>query len=97
MHWYDFLFMVYLAVTNIVAIILTVSDKRRAERHKRRVPESVLLLWAALSGCIVMYITMRIVHHKTRKPKFMIGIPIIFVLECAAVFGILYLCGQLPF
>lgn len=97
MNWYDFLFMAYWAVTNIVAIILTVSDKRRAERHKRRIPENVLLLWAALSGCIVMYATMRLVHHKTRKPKFMVGIPIIFILECAAVFGILYLCGQLPF
>ncbi|MGN0537434.1 MAG: DUF1294 domain-containing protein [Acutalibacteraceae bacterium] len=97
MNWYDFLIIAYLCVTNVVAVTLTVSDKRRAERKKRRIPENTLMLWAALSGCVAMYITMHTIHHKTRKRKFMVGIPIIFIVECAVFFGVLYLCKQLPF
>lgn len=31
-----------------------------------------------------MLITMRLIHHKTRKKKFMIGIPVILILQLAA-------------
>lgn len=86
MPWYLIVIIIYLAVTNIIAIGLTVSDKQRAKRGKRRVPESTLLLWAALSCCVGMYITMHIIRHKTKKPKFMVGIPVIFVVECAVYF-----------
>ena len=32
-----------------------------------------------------MYLTMRIIHHKTRHAKFMVGIPVIMLLQLAAV------------
>ena len=59
-----------------------------ARKNRRRVPENTLLLTAALSGCIGMYLTMRIIHHKTKHPKFMIGIPVIFFLELLAVIAL---------
>ena len=31
-----------------------------------------------------MYITMRIIRHKTQKAKFMVGIPVIFMLQLMA-------------
>ncbi len=82
---------VYVIVINIVAIWLTIHDKRASMQKKWRVPESTLLLVAALSGCVCMYLTMRVVHHKTQHPKFMIGIPAIFVLEVIAGIALLIL------
>ena len=82
---------------NVLAIYATVHDKNSARKHKWRVPESTLLILAALSGCVVMYITMHIIHHKTKKPKFMVGIPVIFVLEVLALAAIYYCCYAIPF
>ena len=93
MQWYMYLIIAYVIISNITAIIITAHDKRAAKKKHRRVPEKTLLITAALSGCIVMYITMHIIHHKTRKPKFMVGIPVIFVLEVLVALGICYLCG----
>ena len=82
----EWILIAYLVVINIIAIYATIHDKRSAIKLKWRVPESTLLLLAAMSGCVVMYITMRIIHHKTKKLKFMLGIPIIFILEVLTVF-----------
>ena len=76
-------FLFYLAVISIIAIILTVSDKRRAVKHKYRIRESVLLLFSALGGSVAMFITMLMIHHKTRHVKFMLGIPLIIVAQLA--------------
>ena len=83
----------YIVISNITAIVMTVHDKNAAKRRRRRVPEKTLLITAALSGCISMYITMRIIHHKTLHPKFMVGIPVIFILECAAAIALLFAAG----
>ena len=76
-------FLFYLAVISIIAIILTVSDKRRAVKHKYRIRESVLLLFSALGGSVAMFITMLMINHKTRHVKFMLGIPLIIVAQIA--------------
>lgn len=78
----------YLIIINLVAVVITVHDKNAAKKHKWRVPESTLLIVSALSGCVAMYITMRIIHHKTKKPKFMIGIPVIFAAEFLVALGV---------
>ena len=93
-EWIYYLIAGYAVVINIIAIGVTIHDKNAARRHKWRVPESTLLLIATLSGCVVMYATMHIIHHKTKHPKFMIGIPVIFFLEIALAVGIVYLCSS---
>lgn len=88
------LIIIYAVIINIYAVFITVHDKHQAKKHKYRVPEATLFATAALSGCIAMYITMRVIHHKTKHKRFMIGIPAIFILECAAGFGIWFLVNQ---
>lgn len=73
----------YLAVINIISIFVTILDKHNAKRKKQRVPELTLLLLAAMGGSVGMYITMHLIRHKTKKPKFMVGIPVIIVLQAA--------------
>lgn len=80
----------YLAVINVLAIILTIYDKSAAVHDRRRVRERTLMLVSALGGSVGMYLTMLIIRHKTRKPLFMIGIPAIFILELTAGYLVMH-------
>lgn len=71
----------YLIIINLAAALVTISDKRHAIRHRRRVPENTLLLIAALGGSPAMLVTMRLIRHKTRHLKFMAGLPVILILQ----------------
>lgn len=88
LEWYEYLIIAYAVMINIAAAAVTVRDKKAARTRQWRVPEKTLLLLAALSGCVTMYVTMRIIHHKTRHKVFVIGIPVIFVCEIFAALGI---------
>ncbi|MEE0929889.1 MAG: DUF1294 domain-containing protein [Acutalibacteraceae bacterium] len=79
----------YLIIVNIIAVILTIIDKTKAQAHRWRISETTLIAISAIGGAIGMYITMHIIHHKTRKTKFMVGIPVIFITEIL-LFVILY-------
>lgn len=85
MEIYSQLLLIYLVLINLVSIIVTISDKHKAIKRKWRVPESTLLLLSAMGGSASMYVTMLIIRHKTKHPKFMIGIPVIIVLQCISV------------
>ncbi len=80
-----FCIILYLILINLLAIIVTAHDKLAAVNHRRRVPERTLMLISALGGAPAMYLTMLVIRHKTRKPLFMIGIPLIFLLELAVI------------
>ena len=77
----------YLILISLISIVVTVIDKINAIRSKRRVSERALFILSVLGGSIAMYITMLIIRHKTRKLKFMIGIPLVILLQlCFALF-----------
>lgn len=76
-----------------VSVFVTVLDKCNARAHRRRVPENTLMLLSALGGSVAMYVTMRLIRHKTRHKKFMLGIPCIFVLQ-AVCLGLFYYSFQ---
>ncbi len=79
-------FIIYFSAISLVAVIITVFDKRRAVRHGWRVSEATLLAVAALGGSAAMLLTMMAVRHKTRKLKFMLGIPLIIACQLALLF-----------
>jgi len=85
---------IYLAAISFAAIILTLYDKRAAKQRKWRVRESTLLLISALGGSAAMLLTMRVIRHKTKHAKFMVGIPVIIALQIAAVAALLWLRGN---
>ena len=76
---------VYLISVSLLAIFLTLRDKRAAKRQKWRGKESTLLIVSALGGSIAMLLTMWTIRHKTKHAKFMIGIPVIIALQVAAL------------
>ena len=75
---------IYLIIINLISAVVTVWDKRSAELGRRRVSERSLFILAALGGAPLMYLTMLTISHKTRKARFMLGIPLIFLAELAA-------------
>lgn len=81
--------LIYLGIISLISVIVTAVDKINAKKHKRRVPESDLLLLGALGGSVLMYITMLIIRHKTKHVKFMAGLPAIILLH--AVLAVLIL------
>ena len=78
----------YLAALSLLAIILTVRDKRAAKRNKWRTRESTLLLLAALGGSIAMLLTMCVIRHKTKHAKFTLGLPVMIALQIAAAVAV---------
>ena len=78
-------FTIYLIAVSALSLAVTVCDKLAAKvtpRHRAR--EMTLLILAAAGGSAVMLMTMLVIRHKTRHVKFMLGIPIIIMLQFAA-------------
>ena len=75
------LLVIYFAAMNLIGFIMMGSDKRKAIKHAWRTPEAVLFLPALLGGCIGSILGMHVFHHKTKHWYFVIGIPVIFVLQ----------------
>lgn len=75
----------YVLFISLLAVSLTVHDKRRAKRHGRRIPERTLMLVGLLGGAPAMYATMRMIRHKTLHRKFMWGLPAEIALQAALI------------
>lgn len=71
----------YLAAMNIAAFTVMCVDKRRAIRHRWRVPERVLFLLSALGGSIGALLGMWLIRHKTKHWYFVVGMPAILVIH----------------
>ena len=79
--------LIYLAAISFISVIVCIYDKviSKKNRVELRIPERNLILLSLLGGSVAMYITMQIIHHKTKHAKFMIGIPVIMILHAALV------------
>ena len=79
----------YLVVVSAVAMVVTMYDKWAAKhRKKRRTPERMLWLLAILGGSGAMWLTMLVIHHKTKHFSFMVGLPIVILAQIALIFTI---------
>ena len=76
----------YLLLINIAAFVVMCVDKRRAVRHRWRIPEYVLFLLALVGGSIGGVVGMCILRHKIRKRPFVIGFPVIMVIQIILLF-----------
>lgn len=79
--------LLWLATMNLLAFTAYWSDKRRAERNQWRIPEAKLLWLAALGGSPGALAAMYLFHHKTKKPRFSIGVPVMCAVQTGIVIG----------
>ena len=81
-----FTVIVYVAVISILSIIITIYDKKIAGTGVRRIPEKTLLVFSAIGGSVAMLLTMFAIRHKTQHKKFMIGIPLIMIVQAVLIY-----------
>lgn len=88
------IFLLYFIVISIVAVCLTVYDKLAAKRHGFRISEATLLLCGAFFGAAAELITMLLIRHKTRHPRFMLGLPVMLVVQTIIIIGFWFYWGR---
>lgn len=71
----------YLLIVNIVAFLMYGLDKQKAKRGSWRIPEKALIGIALIGGSIGAFLGMQVFHHKTKKMKFSLGVPLIFLFQ----------------
>lgn len=81
----DFLYL-YVAAVNVVTFFIYGLDKSKAKAGRWRIPEANLIFLAVLGGSVGALAGMRFFHHKTRKPKFYIGIPAILLIQIILIY-----------
>lgn len=75
---------------SLITVVITVYDKKAAKKFpKNRIPEKVLFALAIAGGSVAEFLTMLKIRHKTKHPKFMVGLPVIFGLQIAIIILIL--------
>ncbi len=79
----------YLIAANIAGFIVCATDKRAAIKHRSRVRERTLFALALLGGALGVWLSMLVFHHKTRKLRFMLFMPLIAAAYAALAFILL--------
>lgn len=72
----------YLLVINFITWAAYGLDKRRAKGGKWRIPERTLLILTVVGGSVGALVGMLLFRHKTKKAKFVVGVPVILVMHC---------------
>ena len=76
----------YLICINMITIAVYGIDKRNAVHGKWRIRVSTLLTLAAVGGSAGSLLAMHLLHHKTSKKKFTIGVPLMLLVQIALFF-----------
>ena len=79
------------AGVNLAAFGLCGWDKLRAKMGAWRVPERVLMGFAAAFGSLGLLLGMAVFHHKVRKPKFRYGVPALLAVQLLLGLGAVWL------
>lgn len=78
-------------VWNLITFFLMGTDKLIAKLDGWRISEATLLGTAFCMGAVGSLLGSKVFHHKTRKKKFIIGLPVALIFNIAVVAGIYYL------
>ena len=82
---------IYLILVNAIAFLLMLIDKQKAKKKKWRIPEATLMGSAAIGGSIGALAGMYTFRHKTKHPKFTIGVPVILVLQLILAVAVIWI------
>ena len=80
---------IYFLVINFIAFFAMGLDKWKAKRDAWRIPEQTLMSLVLLGGGIGGIAGMYTFRHKTKKPRFFVGFPVILITEIAVCIYIL--------
>lgn len=89
MEIYKFI-LIYLELINVAAFAAMGLDKHFARQEMRRIPEATLLGLGVLGGSIGAMAGMYFFRHKTRKPRFYVGLPVILAIQVLFFLGVIW-------
>lgn len=75
------IFIAYLVIMNIIGLAIMGIDKSRAKRHAWRISEKELFWVSIFGGSMGTWAGMYLFRHKTKRWRFVIGMPAILVLH----------------
>ncbi len=78
-------FILYLCIVNALGFALMLADKKKAIKKQWRIPEKTLLGVALIGGSVGSLLGMYTFRHKTKHITFTLGVPVILVLQLAAL------------
>ena len=76
---------VYVLILNLIGLLIMFEDKRRARKHLYRIPEKTLFMVSFIGGSIGTWMGMYLFHHKTRHWYFVVGMPLILMIQVAGI------------
>lgn len=71
----------YLVIINAAGFASMLADKQKARKGAWRIPERTLMTIAAVGGSLGSFLGMQLFRHKTKHPKFHIGIPLLLAVH----------------
>ena len=77
------IFIIYLIGINLITFIVFGIDKRKAVKHRCRIPEKNLFGLAIVGGSVGALLGMYVWRHKTRVWYLVVGIPAILIAQIA--------------
>ena len=72
---------IYLIIMNAFGLLIMLLDKWKARKKSYRLPELFLFLVCLLGGSFGTTLGMYLFRHKTKKPLFTFGFPIILAIH----------------
>ena len=76
---------IYLCSINVISFILTGIDKYCAIKKYYRISETALLTLSLIGGSLGTLLGMILFHHKTKKLKFLILVPLFLIITIILV------------
>ena len=76
----------YLILINIFCLLIAGLDKFNAIKNNFRIPEKVFFILSLIGGSLGTLSGMYLFHHKTKKMKFVLGIPFLLILNIICIY-----------
>lgn len=80
------IFLYYFLIINLYGVFLMYKDKNKSRKGQWRVPEKKLFIVAIAFGGIGIFLGMQLFRHKTKHLKFVVGIPMIILIQLIILF-----------
>ncbi len=81
--------LIYFGIINFITFIVFAIDKVNAQEHRSRIKIVTLLGLSFIGGSIGALLSIYLLHHKTKKDYFTVGIPIIMIMQVIVLFYLL--------
>ena len=81
--------LIYFGIINFITFIVFAIDKVNAQEHRSRIKIVTLLGLSFIGGSIGALLAIYLLHHKTKKDYFTVGISIIMIMQVIVLFYLL--------